>query len=167
MVLAALILGIGAFDFNQQYAQQTTYTNIKGDGVETAAVVGPVDVEYARGRAQHTFGKYITWTTASISYVVHGRTLESDIRASRSMRRPLDAKTLYPPLAWSTGEQVVLYVDPVRPERFVVFHEFKEEDAESIPRGAVVVMISTGAALLLPMVLIIAGSRHVSKARRL
>lgn len=167
LALAAVILGLGAVQFTLQYGEQTRYTQIKGGGVETIALVGPVTVEHSSSRSRQSSRKYITRTTARISYVVDGRTLHGDITASRSMFRPLGSEVRYPEPAWSTGQHVILYADPVRPEHFVVFQEYKEEDADSIPRGAVFVMIFTGFVLLLPVVLFIAGTRNVREARKL
>lgn len=167
LALAVLFLGLGAVMINSQYAEQSNYEQIKSasNGVETTAVVGTVRVEHSITDSRDSPPKYHTRTTASIRYSINGHTAHGDIESSRGRSRAWGEEPVrYPEPAWSQGEKVMVYADPEKPERFVLFHEYKEADAGSIPRAAVLTLCFTAGLMILPVLFFIAGARNMRKA---
>ncbi|MGP4033346.1 DUF3592 domain-containing protein [Pseudarthrobacter sp. 1C304] len=159
---AAIILGVGAFHLLEEFSEQRNYTQLKSEGVLVPATVGTVTVEHSTHRTRNSTGRdYITDTTAGIKYTVAGRTIQAQIDHSRS------TKNEYPAPAWRRGEVVKVYADPGNPERFILFHEYRDEDAGSTPRTAFLILALTGGLLIVPVVLMVVGARNVRAARRL
>lgn len=165
VVLALIILGIGGYHVQQQYAEQSSYAQLKKDGVLIPATVQSVAVEHSTDRYSSTRAQsgwdYITETSATIKYTVGDRMILGEINDYDQQKKD------FPVPAWARGETLQVYADPHSPERFVLLHEYMEEDIDSTPRGVIFVLVFTGAALILPAVFIIAGVRNVRQARKL
>lgn len=166
VALAAVILVGGAILAAMQYGDQLEYTQLKSSGVETTGVVGPVTVEHTSEQRRRSSRSYTTQSTSFLDYVINGQEMREEITdsTSTSLRRSPDR---YPEPAWTQGQELMIYADPEKPERFVLVHEYKEADADSLPRGVTIALIITGVLLLLPLVLFIAGARNVREARKL
>ncbi len=165
VALAAVIL-VGGAILAMQYGDQLEYTQLKSSGVETTGVVGPVTVEHTSEQRRRSSQSYTTQSTSFLDYVINGQEMREEITdsTSTSLRRSPDR---YPEPAWTEGQEITIYADPEKPERFVLVHEYKEADADSLPRGVTIALIITGVLLLLPLVLFIAGARNVREARKL
>ncbi|XAS63029.1 hypothetical protein ACOM2C_06180 [Pseudarthrobacter sp. So.54] len=164
--LAVIVLGVGAFHVSQEFSEQRNYTQMKTEGIPVPATVRTVTVERSKELSGSAPGNssgwdYITETTAAIEYTVKGRTIQAQINNRRHEMNK------YPAAAWRRGEVVSLYTDACNPEQFILFHEYREEDAGSTPRTAFLILAFTGGILIVPAVLIIAGIRNVHAARRL
>jgi hypothetical protein len=165
VALAGIVLGLGGYHIHQQYAEQINYTQLKNDGALVPATVQSVAVKHSTDRYSPTGAQngwdYITETSATIEYVVDGRTLQGEINDHDHQKKD------FPAPAWSPGETVQMYADPDSPERFVLLHEYMEEDAGSMPRAAILILAFTGGVLIIPAVFIIFGTRKVREARKL
>lgn len=78
-----------------------------------------------------------------------------------------EEKIRYPEPVWSKGQKVMVYADPEKPERFVLFQESSEADAGSIPGAAVLILCFTAGLMILPVVFFTVGARNMRKARQL
>lgn len=165
--LALAILLFPAIHLPIQYSEQFHYNHLKSVGVETTATVESVDVEKFMDRTRGTSAKYVTETLALVGYTVNGQQAEARINARSHDRSNVTSRGEYPPPAWQKGDRVAGYADPDNPGDFVRIDAAKEEDAGSMPRGAVVILCFTALFLLLPAVLIIFGSKNVRRAREL
>ena len=160
--VAAIILGVGAFQLLEEMSEQRNYTQLKSEGVLVPATVGTVTVEHSTHRTRNSSGRdYITETTAGIKYTVAGRTIRAQIYDYSGK------KSEYPAPAWRRGEVVKVYADPGNPERFILFHEYRDEDAGSTPRTVFLILAITGGVLIVPAVVMVVGVRNVRAARRL
>jgi hypothetical protein len=165
--LATLILGVGGVHLTLEYGEQIHYNRLKSGGIETTGIVGPVTVEHSTRVPRQSGRKYITQTTATVDYLVHGQVMHGEISASSSASSSFGSTARYPDPAWTQGQRLTVYVDPANPERFVLFHEYKEADAQGMPRGAMLVLIFTAGSLLVPLALFWGGVRNVREARKL
>lgn len=161
-LVAAIILGVGAFPLNEELLEQRNYTQLKSEGVLVPATVGTVTVEHSARSSRNSGWKHITETTAGIEYTAGGRTIRAQI-----YNRSHNSNGEYPAPAWRRGEVVKVYADPGNPERFVLFHEYRDADAGSTPRGAFLIFAFTGLALIVPVLLMVVGVRNARAARRL
>ena len=160
--VAAIILGVGAFQILGEFSEQRNYTRLKSEGVLVPATVGTVTVEHSARSSRNSGWKYITETTAAIEYTAGGRTIRAQI-----YNRSHNSNREYPAPAWRRGEVVKVYADPGNPERFILFHEYRDEDAGSTPRTAFLILAITGGVLIVPAVVMVVGVRNVRAARRL
>ena len=167
LALAVVILGMGGVHFTLQYGEQIRYNHLKSVGVHTTGVVGPVTVEHSTRKPRQAAWRYTTQTTAALEYVVRDQVMHGEIANSRSDSGSFGARGQYPDPAWTQGQVLRVYADPANPERFVLFDEVKETDAQGLPRGAVLVLIFTAVTLLVPLALFLAGVRNVREARKL
>ncbi|MFB9072246.1 DUF3592 domain-containing protein [Citricoccus parietis] len=166
--LAAVILIGGAVLAAAQYGGQLEYSQLRAGGIETTGVVvDPVTVEHSTRRPRDSGRKYTTRTTAPLEYTVNGKVMQGEVTESSTETSSIWSTAEYPDPAWTPGEELQIYADPEKPERFVLVHEYKEADADSLPRGVTIVLIITGVLLILPLVLFIAGARNVREARKL
>ncbi|REE04226.1 DUF3592 domain-containing protein [Citricoccus muralis] len=166
VALAMIMIAGGAILASAQYGEQIEYNQLKSTGVQTTGVVGPVTVEHTSEQVRRSGRSYTTRSTSTLDYTVGGQEMREEITASSStkIRRSPDR---YPEPAWTQGQELRIYADPEEPERFVLVHEYKEADADSLPRGVIIIMIITGVLLILPLVLFHAGARNVREARKL
>lgn len=166
VALAVIMIAGGTILASVQYGEQIEYNHLKSTGVQTTGVVGPVTVEHTSEQTRRSSRSYTTRSTSVVEYAVGGQEMREEITASSStrIRRSPDQ---YPEPAWTQGQELALYTDPEKPERFVLVHEYKEADADSLPRGVIIIVIITGVLLLLPLALFLAGMRNVREARKL
>ncbi|MFC8302902.1 DUF3592 domain-containing protein [Specibacter sp. NPDC057265] len=165
--LAVLVLVFPAVFLPAQYAEQFRYNHLKSQGVVTSAVVQSVEVEKFVEHRRKTAAKYVTETTAVVAYPVNGQMAEAQIKDRDQEQSNLTSSAQHPPPAWKSGDTVQGYADPKNPGDFAVIDRIKEADSDSLPRGAILTLCFTALFLALPVVLIIAGSRNVKRARQL
>lgn len=127
--LATLILGVGCVHLTLEYGEQIHYNRLKSGGIETTGVVGRVSVEHSTHVSRDSGRRYITQTTATLDYPVHGQVLHGEISTFSSAWNSFGSTARYPDPAWAPGELLTVYVDPVNPGRFVLFNEFMEAGA--------------------------------------
>lgn len=171
--LVAVIVLVGAVAFMGQFEEQRNYDRLSSEGVPNVGVIGPVTAEYSSRRAREGSRQYTTTTSASITYEHRSEKVKGRIEHSQTRTRDflstskVASSDQYPEPFWREGETVELYYDPAHSEDFVLKHEYKEIDAERMPRGAWLVLIFTGVFLVVPVLFIIVGLKNVRRAREL
>lgn len=165
--LALVMLLFPAIHLPIQYSEQFHYNHLKSVGVETTARVDSVEVEKFTERTRKTPTKFVTKTTAVVSYKVNGQPAEAQISDRSLDQNNFTSVGVYPPPAWKKGDRVTGYADPANPGDFVKVDSVKEADSDSMPRGAILTLCFTALFLVLPAVLIVAGTKNIRRAREL